>query len=163
MAENWCRFDQSTDLEDTEMANRVINLGFSYLAGENQQFGVLGRKELSGLPTLAAMLGLRRQIILQYRSMQSQSKIQPVENLRLKFDKKCFTANLDIIENKLERVAKEYTTCLDKADDSELDHGKEQADLERQKCHRSTNQRLGELSKFLEHEGKTKLFSYANS
>lgn len=75
MAENWCRYDSKTDLEDTELANRVINLSLKSLTGDNQQFSVLGQKELSSLPTLASMLGLRNQLILQYKSMQHQSKI----------------------------------------------------------------------------------------
>lgn len=59
--------------------------------------------------------------------------------MRLEFDKKLFSSNLDKIESKLKRVAQDYTVCLDNADDSEMEIGKEQAEIEKQKCHKSTN------------------------
>ena len=109
------------------------------------------------------MLRLRQALLIQFKNVQRKTKIQPAENIKLSFDKKVFSSSLDRLESKLERLSQDYRLCLDTAEDLAQDGGIHDLEKEKNKCHKTATLRIDELTRFLEAEGKHKLFCMKNS
>lgn len=73
-----------------------------------------------------------------------------------------FLANLDKVESKLLRLSQDYSLCLDTVDDMTHEISRDEIEREKSKCQKAANQRINELTKYLEIEGKNKLFSMQN-